>query len=263
MGLNLRWFGLAGLACLFFAFSCLTARSEETGKTALGVNLWGRPGLLIGDSFERFKPGTWILSSHYVFQSYASGENVSQLPLGITYMAADDLVFYAGDSYKLDNEGQGLNLLTLGGKWGFRLDDPAWQLSLGVDGSTGPAAASLGSSSTDLIPTLTVAYTFNNGLLFNFELGAYLPGDGLPAYIRFDPGFAYPLFSDVTALLELAGHNSQEGPSNPGSSVVLGLRGNGALHLQGFFGLGTSEAAPSYYGGFSLFLASSLFEGFI
>ena len=253
---------LVVLTCLFFS-GLGPAQAQETAKAAPGVNLWGRPGLILGDSFERFTPGTWILSSHYVFQSYASGENVSQLPWGLTYMAADDLVFYAGDSYRLDNEAQGLNLLTLGGKWGFRLEDPAWQFSLGLDMAAGPASASLGSNSTDFIPTVTAAYAFSNGLLFNFELNAYLPGDGLPTYIRFDPGFAYPILSDVTALLELAGHNSQPGPSNPGSSVVFGIRGSGALHLQGFFGLGTSESAPSYYGGFSLLMASSLFDGFI
>ena len=248
---------------LFFLFSCLSARSEQAFKPASGVNVWGRPGLLLGDSFERFAPGTWIASSHFLFQSFASGENVSLLPFGLTYMAAEDLVFYAGDSYKLDNEGQGLNLLTAGGKWGLRLEDPAWQFSLGMDLSTGPASDSLGSNTTDFIPTLTAAYTFSNGLLFNFEMGAYLSGGGLPAYIRFTPGFAYPVLSDVTAMLELTGHQSQQGPFNPGSSVVLGIRGSGALHLQGFFGLGTSGDAPSYYGGVSLLMASSLFEGFI
>ena len=268
MAFFLRRMGLAGLIGLFFVMTCLPIRSEETVKAessayAPGVNLWGRPGLILGDSFERFAPGTWILSTHYAFQSFDSGENVSLLPFGLTYMAADDLVFYAGDSYKLYNEGQGLNLLTAGGKWGIRLDDPAWQFSVGCDLSTGPASASLGSNSTDFIPTVTAAYVFSNGLLFNFEMGAYLPGDGLPPYIRFTPGFAYPLLSDVTALLELTGHQSQQGPNNPGSSMVLGIRGNGAIHLQGFFGLGTSGDAPSYYGGVSLLMLSSLFEGFI
>lgn len=263
MASNLRRFGLVGLLISLSLFTELTASGQEAWKAAPGVNLWGRPGLLVGDSFERFAPGTWIFSSHYVYQSFASGENVSLLPLGLTYMASDDLVLYVGDSYKLYNEGQGLNLFTAGAKWGIRLEDPAWQLSLGCDLSTGPASASLGSNSTDFIPTVTAAYVFANGLLFNFELAGYLPGNGMPSYIQFDPGFTYSLSPDLTAILELTGHKSQQGPANPGSSVVLGIRGNGPIHLQGFFGLGSSPSAPSYYGGASLLLASSLFDGFI
>ncbi len=248
---------------LTFFLACAGARSEDAEKYAPGVNLWGRPGLILGDSFERFPAGTWIFSTHYAFQSFASGENISLLPVGITFMAADNLVLYADSDYKLFSAGQGFNLLVAGGKLGLRVDDPAWQFSLGCDVSTGPLSNSLGPATTDFIPTATVSYNFPFGLVFNFELGAYLAGGGWPAYIRFDPGFAYPLSSDITALLELTGHNSQEGPTNPGSSVVLGIRGNGPLHLQAFFGLGTSGDAPSYYGGASLLIASSLFDGLI
>ena len=236
---------------------------QETPKYAAGVNLWGRPGLLLGDSFERFPAGTWIFSTHYAFQSFASGENISLLPVGITFMAADNLVFYANTDYKLFSAGQGFNLLVVGGKLGLRIDDPAWQFSLGGDVSTGPLSNSLGHAATDFIPAGTVSYTFPFGLMFNFELGIYLPGGGWPPYMRFDPGFAYPLSSDITALLELTGHNSQEGPTNPGSSVAFGIRGSGPLHLQAFLGLGTSGDAPSYYGGASLLIASSLFDGLI
>lgn len=242
---------------------CSIARAEEGTKPAPGVDLWGRPGYLLTESFERFAPGTWIFSTHYAFQSFASGENVSLLPFGLTYMATDDLVLYLNDSYKLYTAGEGLNLFVVGAKYGLRVADPAWQFSLGGNLSTGPLSSSLGPSTTDFVPEGTVSYCFSNGLTLNFALGVYLPGGGWPSYLRFDPGLAYPLSSDLTAMLELTGHHSQEGPTNPGSSMAFGLRGNGPLHLQAFFGLGTSGDAPSYYGGVSLLIASSLFDGLI
>jgi hypothetical protein len=225
--------------------------------------MWGRPGLLIGGSFERFPAGTWILSTHYVFQSFASGENVSLLPFGISYMAADNLSLFMNDSYKLYSAGQGLNLFVIGGKLGLQIEDPAWQFSVGADMSTGPLSNSLGPGTTDFIPEVTASYTFPFKLMFNFELGGYLPGGGWPTYMRFAPGFAYPLSSDITALLELAGHHSQEGPINPGSATAFGIRGNGPLHLQAFIALGSSGAAPSFFSGISLLIASSLFDGLI
>ena len=123
---------------LVFFLAFTPVRSEETDKVAAGVNAWGRPGFILGDSFERFPSGTWIFSTHYVFQSFATGENISLLPFGLTYMAADNLTFYMGDSYKLYSAGQGLNLFVIGGKLGLRIEDPAWQFSLGADLSAGP-----------------------------------------------------------------------------------------------------------------------------
>ncbi len=247
--------------CILSSF--LPAFSDENKKYGSEVNMWGRPGLIAGGSFERFDTGAWVLSSHFVFQSFPSGENISLLPFGVTYMASDNLVLYGNDSYKFYSAGQGLNLLVAGGKYGFKIGDPAWQFSLGCDVSTGPISNSLGSNSTDLIPEGTVSYVFSNGLMVNLELGSYFPGNGLPAYIRFTPGIAYPVTDDFTAIFELAGHHSQEGPVNPGSAVALGIRGKGPIHLQGFFGLGSSPGALSYFGGFSILMASSLFEGFI
>ena len=142
-----------GITILLFAHKTY---AQETPKYAAGVNLWGRPGLILGDSFERFPVGTWIFSTHYAFQSFASGENISLLPLGITFMATDNLVFYANTDYKLFSAGQGFNLFVVGGKLGLRIDDPAWQFSLGGDVSTGPLSNSLGPATTDFIPTGTV-----------------------------------------------------------------------------------------------------------
>lgn len=238
------------LACLCLAFPGVSKGDPD--KYLSGPNFWGRPGLLVGDDFERFEPGTWMVSANFMYQSTNVGDELLA-PLGLDYMVTRDLNCYVGASFKdYPAQANGLGLLIFGAQYGLMPQDSAFQCSLGLDVSTGPFSNSLGSSTTDFVPTGIVSYLFS-GVLFNFELGVYLPGGGWPTYIRFDPGVAYPLAHDLTALFEIGGHQ-MGGPTNPGSSVVAGLRLGSGLQGQWMFGLGTSDAAPHYYTGLTLSL---------
>jgi hypothetical protein len=223
-----------------------------------GVNVWGRPGLLYGDSFERFPVGTFGASAHLVFEAIDNGSRF-RMPVGFHYMAFSDLSLYAEGELQMLNlpgiNATGLGRSTFGGKYGLQGADKELNFGLGCDVSVGPLSNSLRPSTTDFIPTGTVSYVFKNGMLANLAIGTYLPGSGWPIYVRLDAGLAYPLTESLTTLLEIGMHE-MGGATNPGSFVAGGIRTNGSIRTQIWVGVRGSEPSPYFLLGGGLQLAS-------
>lgn len=232
---------------------------EKPLPPAVGLNFWGRPGLVVQDTCQIFPAGRLGLSAGMDYQSYGDRDNFL-FPVGVNWGTVENLNLYANGhflstTYKVFGKGNisGMNRLSAGGVYVFKNILSLLDAGVAFEASFGPVSSALGRFTTDYNPRIISTCLLENKILLTTEWGLYLAGGSYPAYVQYSLGAAW--VGPVMPMVEFL-HHTMGGPDSPGTICMGGVRTSGEFQFQGFIGLYQSSTAPDYVTGFSVIVST-------
>jgi hypothetical protein len=224
--------------------------AEERSKPRsylTGTNLWGRAGLLYGDTSDVARVGQVEGSAFFTYQSltsitvgnYSAGTNMIGIPFGAHYGAAKDVDIYAsGDWRNISSStnfpgatagpSQSAFNINFGGKYRIaapNVNTPDFSVGgdITIPTNTGGQVV--------FTPKGTCTYILESGMVLNGEFGV---GISTVTYVLADAGVGIPFAEKFLAIGELGA--SQYGYLN--SMLGLGVRANfSGTKLQALLGI--------------------------
>jgi hypothetical protein len=224
-----------------------------SGKSEVlsGANLWGRPGLIFGDTAEVGEVGKLQGSGNFLYESSGLGSSL-MLPFGANVVAAPNLNIFLGGAYNAfnyntelfpDRPAASAFAITGGLKYGVKGEEESPDFSIGEDLSVPTNGAVVVATTRGC-----VTYTVDSKLTLNGMMGFAITDT---PYFVGDAGLAYAFTPNFTGIAEVGAN--QLGYSN--SALVAGFRaGQNSFMFQGTLGLNMSDG--NFIGGAGVVLAT-------